>query len=86
MCFATLRRLKTLCMSSEYMYIGFQNRYSTKAIPVIGPGGLWCSEMLKVPQYLDNRLTDGGKVVSLKHRPRSSPQKHYFSASDTHFC
>jgi hypothetical protein len=29
---------------------------------------------------------DGGKVVSPTHRPRSTPQKHYFSASGTHFC
>jgi hypothetical protein len=36
---------------------------------------------------LDNQLTtDGGKVISLMHRPRSTPQKYYFSASGTHFC
>jgi hypothetical protein len=35
---------------------------------------------------LDNRLTDGGTFVSPTHRPRSTPQKHYFSASGTHFC
>jgi hypothetical protein len=47
--------------------------------------------MLRIPYYLDNQLTDGVKVVSPKHQPRSTPQKHYFSsvnyfsASDTHF-
>jgi hypothetical protein len=35
---------------------------------------------------MDNRLTDGCKVVSPMHRPRSPPQRHYFSASGTHFC
>jgi hypothetical protein len=35
---------------------------------------------------LDNRLTDGGKVVSPMHRPHFTPQKLYFSASGTHFC
>jgi hypothetical protein len=35
---------------------------------------------------LDNRLTDGGKVVSPAHRPHYTPQKHYFSSSDAHFC
>jgi hypothetical protein len=30
-------------------------------------------ETLRVPQYLDNRLTDGGKVVSLTHRPPFTP-------------
>jgi hypothetical protein len=35
---------------------------------------------------LDNRFTDGGKIASPTHRPRSTPQKHYLSASVTHFC
>jgi hypothetical protein len=39
--------------------------------------------MLRIPHCLDNRLTDGGEVVSLTHRPRSTPHKH-FSASGTH--
>jgi hypothetical protein len=39
-----------------------------------------------IPHYLDKRLTDGGKAVSPTHRSRSTPQKHYFSASGTHFC
>jgi hypothetical protein len=30
---------------------------------------------------LDNWLTNGGKFVSLTHRPRSTPQKRYVSAS-----
>jgi hypothetical protein len=38
------------------------------------------------PTLLDNQLTDGGKVVSPMHRPRSTPQKHYLYASGTHFC
>jgi hypothetical protein len=42
--------------------------------------------MLRIPHRLDNRLTDDGKVVSPTRRPRSTPQKHYFSASRTHFC
>jgi hypothetical protein len=35
---------------------------------------------------LDYRLTDGGKVIIPTHRPRSTPQKQYFSISGTHFC
>jgi hypothetical protein len=42
--------------------------------------------MLRIPHCLDNRLTDGGKFVSSTHRPRSTPQKHYFSVSGTYFC
>jgi hypothetical protein len=40
----------------------------------------------RIPRCLDNRLRDGVKVVSLMRRPRSTPQKHYFCVSDTHFC
>jgi hypothetical protein len=32
-------------------------------------------ETLRVPHYLDNRLTDGGKVVSLTRRPLFTPQE-----------
>jgi hypothetical protein len=37
--------------------------------------------MLRIPHCLDNWLTDGGKVVSLTHWPRSTSQK-LFSASN----
>jgi hypothetical protein len=41
--------------------------------------------MLRIAHCLDNRLTDGGKVVSLRTGRCFIPQKHYFYASDTHF-
>jgi hypothetical protein len=41
--------------------------------------------MLRVPHCVDNRLTDDGKVVISTHPPQFTPQKHYFSASGTHF-
>jgi hypothetical protein len=41
--------------------------------------------MLRIPHCLDNWFTDGGKIVSPTQRPRFTPQKHYFSASGTHF-
>jgi hypothetical protein len=34
--------------------------------------------MLRIPHCLDNRLTDGGKVVSPTHQPQFTPQKHYY--------
>jgi hypothetical protein len=54
-----------------------------KAIPVIGREGVLGCEMLRIAYCLDNRLTDGGKFISPKHRPRSTPQKYYFSDSST---
>jgi hypothetical protein len=59
-------------------------KYS-KTITVTGLGGLWGCEMLRIPHCLDNRLTDGDKVVSPTQPPRSTLQKHYF-VSGTHFC
>jgi hypothetical protein len=46
-----------------------------KAIPVTGRGGLLGCETSRLPQFLDNRLTDGGEVVSLKRRPLFTPIK-----------
>jgi hypothetical protein len=57
-----------------------------KAIPVTGLEGLWGCEVLRIPHCLDSRLIDGCEVVNPTHRPRSTPQKHYLSASGTHFC
>jgi hypothetical protein len=50
----------------------------SKAIPVTGRGGLLDCEMLKIPHYADNRLTDSGEVESPKHLPRSSPRNMIF--------
>jgi hypothetical protein len=36
----------------------------TKAIPVTGREGPYGCEKSRFPHFLDNRLTDGGKVVS----------------------
>jgi hypothetical protein len=48
-----------------------------KAIPVTGREGPEGCEMLRVSYYLDNRLKDGGKVVSLTRWPRFTPQENY---------
>jgi hypothetical protein len=58
----------------------------SKVIPVTGLGGLWGCEMLRISYCIDNLLTNGGKVVSLTHRPHFTPQKHYFNVYSTHFC
>jgi hypothetical protein len=38
--------------------------YKSKAIPVTGRGDLQGCEMLRLPHFVDNQLTDGGEVVS----------------------
>jgi hypothetical protein len=38
-----------------------------KAIPVAGREGPYICESSRLPHFLDNRLTDGGEVVSLMH-------------------
>jgi hypothetical protein len=53
----------------------------SEAIPATGRGGAYGCEMLRIPHCLDNRLTDGGKLASPKHRPRSTPHKHCFPAT-----
>jgi hypothetical protein len=53
-----------------------------KAISVTGRGGPQGCETSGLPHFLDNRLTDGGEVVSLTRRPLFTPQED----PGTHFC
>jgi hypothetical protein len=53
-----------------------------KAIPVTVRGGPQGFEMSRLSHFLDNRLTDGGKAVSLTCRPPFTPRK----IAGTHFC
>jgi hypothetical protein len=54
----------------------------SKAIPVTGCGGPKGCETLRLPHFLDNRLTDGGEVVSRTRRlpftPRKIPVTHFY--------
>jgi hypothetical protein len=34
--------------------------------------------MLRIPLYVDNRLTDDDDVTSLMHLPRFTPDKHFY--------
>jgi hypothetical protein len=49
-----------------------EGKRKVEPFPARGRGGLQGREMLRIPYCLDSGLTDGGKVVSLKHRPRST--------------
>jgi hypothetical protein len=73
-------------MLEVYVVTVKKKKKKSKAIPVTGRGGLEGCEMLRIPHCLDNRLTDGGKVVSPMHPPHFTPQKRYLSISGTHFC
>jgi hypothetical protein len=44
-------------------------------VPVTGRGGPWGCETSSLPHFLDNRLTDGGEVVSLTRRPPFTSQE-----------
>jgi hypothetical protein len=46
-----------------------------RVIPVTVRGGPLGCEMLRFPHFLNNRLTDGGKVLSLTSRPPFTPQE-----------
>jgi hypothetical protein len=53
-----------------------------KAAPVTGRRYPYGAEASRLPHVLDNRLTDSGEVVSLKHRPPFTPSK----ILGTQFC
>jgi hypothetical protein len=61
---------------------GAPHKKKGKVIPVTGREGRSDCEMLRLPHFLDNRLTDRGEVVSLMRRPPFTPRK----IPGTHFC
>jgi hypothetical protein len=46
-----------------------------KAIPITGHEGPQRFKRSRFPHFLDNRLTDGGEVVSIMHWPPFTPRK-----------
>jgi hypothetical protein len=53
-----------------------------KALPLTGREGPQGCETSRLPHFLDNRLTDGGEVVSLMCWQPYTPRK----ILGTHFC
>jgi hypothetical protein len=49
-----------------------------KAIPVTDRRGPQCFETSRLPHFLENRLTDGGEVVTLTRRPPFTPQENFW--------
>jgi hypothetical protein len=46
----------------------------SEALLVTGGGGPWGCEMLRFPHFIDNRLTDGSKAVSLTCQTPFTPK------------
>jgi hypothetical protein len=44
-----------------------------RAVPVAAHEGPWCFETSRLSHFLDNRLTDGGKIVSFTGRSSFNP-------------
>jgi hypothetical protein len=55
-----------------------------KDITVTGRGGPYGCDTSRLPHFLDSRLTDGGKVVSLTRRPAAVYPLRKIPG--THFC
>jgi hypothetical protein len=52
-------------MLSIIIGVDERDNKKSKAIPVTGPGGPQSCEKSRLRHFLDNRLADGGEVVSL---------------------
>jgi hypothetical protein len=74
-----------LCIGLRKRKVVKTQQRAIKIIPVRGRGGLYGCQMLRITYCLENRLIDGGNVVSPTHWPRSTPQKYYSSVSGIHF-
>jgi hypothetical protein len=57
------------------LFILMKVKKKGKAISVTGRGGPYGCETSRLPHFLDIRLTDGGKVVSLTSRLPFTPQE-----------
>jgi hypothetical protein len=63
-------------MFTDSFMLGFNPNVKQKAKPVLITG-----RGAGIPHFLDNRLTDGGEVVSLTRRPRFTRQKDFLIIS-----
>jgi hypothetical protein len=70
----------TNCKNNTHLQDKYVKR--SKAIHVTGRGGPQGYETSRLLHFLDNRLTDGGKVVSLTSRPPFTPR----NIPGVHFC
>jgi hypothetical protein len=59
-----------------------KKKVKVEVIPVTGRECPWGYETSRLPHFLDNRLTDDGRVVSPTRRPPFTPRK----IPGIHFC
>jgi hypothetical protein len=64
-----LRPLGRPARSQSLYRLRSEVKVKIKAILVTGRGSPWVCETSRLPHFLDNRLTDGGEVVSFTRRP-----------------
>jgi hypothetical protein len=50
-----------------------------KGSPLQAQAALWGFGRLRLPDFLDIRHYEGGKVITLTHRPSSPPGVHWYS-------
>jgi hypothetical protein len=79
----TLYECLNLTKKKEYIktYLQVKGKGKGKAVPLQAWSGPEVSRELRFPDYM-TMAQDGGKVVSLKHRPPLPPG----NAPGTHFC
>jgi hypothetical protein len=61
------------CSHNRNLFSLIEEQAKSKAIPVRSHEGPYGCVTLRFPHFLENRLTDGGDVVSLSRRPRFTP-------------
>jgi hypothetical protein len=78
--FKPFSRVLANCVSPTQEISEINNKYKkNKGIPVTGSGSPYSCEMLRVPHFLDNRLTDGGKVSLMRRPPFTTQENSWYS-------
>jgi hypothetical protein len=75
--------LLSLVLTCKVYFAGLITNFIPGAVDsVTGRGGPQGCETSRLPYFLNNWLTDGGKVVSIQGQPPFTPRK----TPGTHFC
>jgi hypothetical protein len=69
------RSISKATISFNVVFLSSNSEVNGKGILVTGCGGPYGCEAPRFPHFLENRLTDGGEVVSLTGWPPFIPQE-----------